>query len=188
MARSESRATLEKVVWDVRSGFDALTPGARAMLRRCATADDLRAEGVFWRLVDNAGVAEDERHTLAHVVACFDAQRSVAKKSREPFARWLRATLFYDVSDDDLPTRALRVRRLFASRDRDALIHELRRLLRHGFQQSQRNLDWGALGADIFYWSGRGSDRVRRRWAEGFFIRPDRNDQTEENGHAQDEA
>ena len=42
-----------------------------------------------------------------------------------------------------------------ASRDRDELVHQLRRLLRHGFQASRRGVDWGSLGADIVFWSDR---------------------------------
>ena len=157
-----NREDTAAVVRRLRGRYDALPPGGKATLRRCATASELGAEGMFWRLVDDAHVPDDERWRMAHVVACFDA----AGVGRERFARWLRGTAYGDVQKpDDLPARAVRVRRMLASRDRDELVHHLRRLLRHGFQKSRRGVDWGALGADILFWG----DGVRRSWAEEFF-------------------
>ncbi len=156
-----TREDLATIISKVRARYDALEPGAKATLRRCSTANELSAEGVFWRLVDDAGVPEGERWRMAHVVACFDA----AGAGGESFASWLRRTAYHDVKSADLPTRAVRVRRLLASRDRDELVHQLRKLLKHGFQASRRGVDWGSLGADIMFWG----DRVRRNWAQDFF-------------------
>lgn len=161
MTEHESLAAL---VAKVRGKYDALAPGAKATLRRCATADEVRIEGVYWRLIGDAGVPDGRRHAMASVVVCFDA----AGVGTQPFAPWLRATVYGDVSPSDLPARAVRFRRALTARDRDELTRELRRLLRHGFQASRRGVDWGSLGTDIVYWG----DAVRRRWAETFYTDP----------------
>lgn len=157
----------------VRKNYDALPPGAKALLRRCTTADELRAEGVYWRLVDDAGVPPDARPNMAHVVACFDT----AEAGGESFAGWLRRTAYHKVKPSDLPARSVRFRRLVAANYGDELVHHLRALLRQGFQKSKAGVDWGELGADIFFWG----DGVRRRWAEQFFTNAE--SQTEENRH-----
>lgn len=156
-----NREETETIGRSLRMRYDALPPGPKAMLRRCATADDVRAEGVYWRLVEEAGVPEQERRRMAHVVACFDA----AGSGSESFARWARATVYGDVKQQDLPARSLRMRRLLAARDRDELVHQLVKLLRHGFAKSRRGTDWGALGADVLFWG----DGVRQKWAQHFY-------------------
>lgn len=160
---SDARGELEERVRRLRSSYDALPPGGRATLRRCGTADELLLEGTFWRLVAEAAVPDNQRTRMAHVVACFDAAQQ--SDHAEPFGRWLRRTAFDRTTDADLPARAVRVRRLLAARDRDELVHQLRRLLRHGFQSAHRGVEWGALGTDILFWG----DGVRRRWAQDFF-------------------
>lgn len=157
------RDETEARVRALRERYDGLPAGARAALRRLGAADDLLLEGVFWRLVGEAKIPEADRARMAHVVACFDSANHVARA--EPFGRWLRRTVFDGVKDADLPTRAVRVRRLLAARDRNELVHQLRRLVRHGFQKTRRGVDWAALGADILWWG----DGVRRRWAQDFF-------------------
>jgi CRISPR type I-E-associated protein CasB/Cse2 len=171
---------VKRVARALRAGYDALSPGAKATLRRCTTADELRAEGVFWRLVEDAGVPEDARFrfNMAFLVHCFDLRW---KAGNALFARWLRSTAYGDVKPSELPARSLRFRRLLAADDRDELVHHLRALLQHGFQKSKTGIDWGELGADIAYWGGRGIDTVRRRWAEQFFTNAE--SQIEENRH-----
>jgi len=149
---------------DLRRHYDALSPGSRATLKRCSTANDVLLEGDFWRLIAESRVADDVRARVAHVVACFPAAKQ-ASTTAEPFGTWLRNAIYSDVSNADLLARSTRVRRLLVARDRDELVHGLRRLVRHGFQKSQHGLDWGQLGADIVYWG----DGVRRRWAQDFF-------------------
>ncbi len=150
----------------LRACYDQLPAGDRAVLRRAGNADDLREEGVFWRLVDDAGIPASERARAAWLVACFDAEDPKKRPNgREPFASWLRHSVYGRVGAGDLPARAVRFRRALAARDRDALVHELRRLLRHGYGQSARGVDWGALGSDLIHWG----DEVRRKWAEQFF-------------------
>jgi CRISPR type I-E-associated protein CasB/Cse2 len=156
-----NRSEFEAFARALRKRYDALGPGPTAQIKRCSTAAELCAEGVYWRLIDEAGVPEGERRRMAHVVACFAA----AGSGRESFARWVRSTVYGDVKPQELPARALRMRRLLAARDRDELVHQLSRLLRHGFAQSRRGVDWGPLGADVLFWG----DGVRQRWAQDFY-------------------
>lgn len=160
-----SRAEYKEATLRARDRYDALPPGARAKLKRCRTADDLLEEGVFWRLVDDMGIDNKLRQQFARVVLCFPYAE--ASHAGMPFPRWLRTTVYGEVKDSDLPTRASRFRRALAARDRDELAHELRRLLQHGFNATRRGVEWGELGADIIYWG----DAVRRRWAQQFFTR-----------------
>lgn len=159
----------------LRAGYDALPPGAKATLRRCATADELRTEGVFWRLVDDARVPQEARFNMAFLAGCFDT----AKAGHNSFARWVRRTAYDEVKPGDLPARSLRFRRLLAAGDRDELVHHLRALLKHGSQKSKDGVDWGELGSDIYFWG----DVVRRRWAEQFFTRAKTETNSEDTRH-----
>ncbi len=164
---------LKDIARTLRAHYDALPPGAKATLRRCTTADELRAEGVYWRLIDEAAVPASARSNMAHVVGCFDS----ADAGRQPFARWLRHAAYGEVKPNDLPARSLRFRRLLAASHGEEMAHHLRKLLRQGFQKSRTGVDWGELGADIFFFG----DSVRRRWAEQFFTKTTN---LEESNHA----
>lgn len=154
-------AEVKELAGALRARYDALPPGAKATLRRCGTANELRVEGVYWRLIDDAAVPSAARSNMAYVVGCFDT----AESGSESFARWLRRTAYGDVKSGDLPARSVRFRRLLAASHGDELVHHLRALLRQGFQKSSRGVNWSELGADIFFFG----DAVRRRWAEQFF-------------------
>jgi CRISPR type I-E-associated protein CasB/Cse2 len=153
------------LVEEVHRAYARLSPGYRAILRRAGTPDELRIEGVFWRLMEDVSVPAGDRWRMAEIVLCFDAERE-KPAVRLHFARWVRRIAFSKVTNEDLPARAVRFRRLLAARNRNELVHEMRRLLRQGYQQQHRlGVDWGLLGADVFFWN----EGVRRRWAEQFF-------------------
>ncbi len=148
----------EEHVRAARRAYDALAPGDRAVLRRCRDADEIVMEGAFWRVVRAA--PESARGRLAEVVACFPAAEQLKHPQRfSPGAHFYRALLGNkrDVTD----ARALRFRQLLQARDRDELVHRLRRLLVF----ADAPVDWGILGRDVFYWG----DGVRRQWAQDFY-------------------
>lgn len=142
----------------VRRAFDALGPGDRAVLRRCRDAGEVAMEGAFWRVVRAA--PEDARARLAVVVACFPAADQLRRVDGFSAGAYFRRALLgkkREITDSN----ALRFRQLVLVRDRDELVHRLRRVLVY----ADAPVDWGVLGRDIFYWG----DRVRRRWAQDFY-------------------
>lgn len=142
----------------VRRTYDALGPGEQAILRRCRTADEVLLEGAFWRVVRSA--TPEVRSRLAPVVACFPG----AKQLRAANGGFRTGTFLRRLVPAKSTLRAqdsLRFRQLVECRDRDELVHRLRRVLTH----LAAPVDWGVLGPDIYYWG----DGVRRRWTQDFY-------------------
>jgi CRISPR type I-E-associated protein CasB/Cse2 len=148
----------EEHIRAVRRAYDALSPGDRAVLKRCRDAGEIAMEGAFWRVVRAA--PEEARSRLAEVVVCFPAaeqsRRAAGFSPGIHFHRALRGNR-EKLTDGG----ALRFRQLLQARGRDELVHRLRRLLTF----ADAPVDWGVLGSDVFYWN----DRVRRRWAQDFY-------------------
>lgn len=178
MSEAPTRAIPEvEIVRRVRAIYDddaRFGRGHRATLRRARTSDELLAEGSYWLLLSLAKVPESFSHRLTHVVLCFPAAEMRAAGGFS-LGRFLKTSVYSDTTEADLPTRATRFRRLLAVRngDREGLVHQLRKLVQHGAQKSQRGVDWGILGADIL----RFGDTVRRRWAADFFAISARNEE-----------
>jgi CRISPR type I-E-associated protein CasB/Cse2 len=141
---------------------DKLSPGDRAILRRCRTASEVLLEGAFWRI--KQGIEADPNR-VAQVVVCFPAVKQQSSDNFR-FGSFLRGDK--EPKDGDI----LRFRQLLQVQDSDELTHRLRRLLTH----IDRAVDWGALGRDIFYFFS--SDRSKRAWAQDFYsqIKEETND------------
>jgi CRISPR type I-E-associated protein CasB/Cse2 len=134
---------------------DTLSDGDRARLRRAKSIDEVALEGAYWRIAE--GASEVHPRTLQGLVMLFGL---APQRSTVGFAlgRFLRERLVSGEEGKDL-----RFRRLIA-RDRDELVHRLRGVLRLACG-GDVPVDWGALGADLHFWS----DRVRREWAQSFY-------------------
>lgn len=148
----------EEHVRAVRRAYDGLSPGDRAVLKRCRDAGEISMEGAFWRVVRAA--PEPARVRLAEVVLCFSAAQQLRHTAGFNPGGYFRRALAgrkHDLTD----AGALRFRQLLQVRDREELAHRLRRLLVF----ADAPVDWGRLGRDVFYWG----DRVRRRWAQDFY-------------------
>jgi len=136
----------------VRKRYDALSPGDRAVLRRCKSSDEVMLEGAYWRVAGEA-----HRRALADVVLLFGEAPHRATKDFS-LGRHLRTHL-----SSAKEGHSVRVRRLVQC-ERDDLAHRLRGLLRLT-SAGHVAIDWGVLGADIFFFG----DAVRRRWTQDFF-------------------
>jgi CRISPR type I-E-associated protein CasB/Cse2 len=148
----------------VRSEYDqGLSPGDRAVLRRCREPGELLLEGAFWRVASRFG-DERARPRLAVVVFLF-AACDAARPDGKGFGRFLHRHLTRGKKLS--PGAKLRFRRLIAAPDVDALATRLRRLL----VSLQAPLDWGVLGYDLMQWqrSTVGAEEVPRRWAQDFY-------------------
>lgn len=148
----------------VRRAYEALGPGPIAILRRCATRDELHQEGWFWRLMSDVDAAD--RGWLAQLVACFPAAKH-REDDRFDLGAHVRSRIYAEVKIDDLPKRGVAFRRLLAARDRDDLTHQLRRVLLRASQphDGRGGVDWSVVGADLKFWG----DGIRRNWATGFY-------------------
>lgn len=148
----------EEHVRAARRAYDALAPGDRAVLKRCRDADEIAMEGAFWYVVRAA--PERARGRMAEVVVCFAAAEQLKRAERFSTGAHFRRALLgkkREITD----AGALRFRQLLLARDRDDLVHRLRRLLAF----ADAPVDWGILGKDVFYWG----DHVRRQWAQDFY-------------------
>jgi len=141
-----------------RKAYDALSPGEKAQLRRCRAANEVLLEGAFWRVV--SGLPAAIRPRMSHIVACFPTAGQRRRTDGFASGTFLRRAL-YAKKEPLKPSDTTRFRQLIEADDRDELVHRLRRAL----AQAQRPVDWGVLGADIYYWG----DGVRRRWAQDFY-------------------
>lgn len=139
-----------------------LSPGDRAVLRRCREPAEIMLEAAFWRLAANARDIAPSH--LAPVVLLF-AACDAARPDGRPFGRYLNRHLTRGKKVS--PGAALRVRRLLASPDIEVLTARLRRLL----ASIGAPIDWGVLGADLNQWqrSSRSADEVLRQWAQHFY-------------------
>jgi CRISPR type I-E-associated protein CasB/Cse2 len=149
---------------DVRNRYEKLGPGPCAVLRRCATREELHQEGWFWRLMSD--VDATDRGWLAQLVVCFPSAGH-REDDRFDLGAHVRRRIYGDVKLDDLVKRGIAFRRLLAARDREDLTHQIRRVLLRAAQPREPRgaVDWGVVGADLKFWS----DGVRRRWATGFY-------------------
>jgi CRISPR type I-E-associated protein CasB/Cse2 len=148
----------------VRSEYDqGLSPGDRAVLRRCREPTELLLEGAFWRLASRFG-DDRARPRLAVVVFLFSAC-DAARAEGKGFGRYLNRHLSRGKKLS--PGATLRFRRLVAAPDLDALATRLRRLL----VSLQAPLDWGVLGYDLMQWqrSTVSAEAVLRQWAQDFY-------------------
>lgn len=147
----------------VRREYDqGLSPGDRAVLRRCREPRELLLEGAFWRLAAKAReVAPTSLATVVFLFAAGDAARGEGRS----FGRFLNRHLARGKKPSVGAT--LRFRRLLAAPDADALATRLRRLL----TSLQAPLDWGVLGRDLDQWqrSRKGAEAVFRQWAQDFY-------------------
>lgn len=148
----------------VRRAYEGLGPGPRAILRRCATPGELRQKGVFWRLLHDTD--DGDRKWLAQLVACFPAAEHRENDGFDLGAH-VRSRIYHGVKLDALPKRDVAFRRLLDARDREDLVHQLRRVLLRASQphDGRAGVDWGVVGADLKYWG----DGIRRKWATGFY-------------------
>ncbi len=150
----------------VRHAYDRLGPGPKAILRRCQSANDVLAEGWFWRLLSMAEVERNDARWVARLVLCFP----VAEHKDAPqfdLGHHLRKRLYAKVGPNDLPARAIAFRRLLAARDPEDLTHQMRRVLQRAAQprDAGSKVDWAVLGASMMMFG----DGVRRRWASTFY-------------------
>lgn len=163
MTGDDARAVARRV----RVAYDGLGAGPCAVLRRCRTAAELHQEGWFWRVVGDGDVAREDAWWIAHLVACFPTAKHRDDERFELGAHLRRRIYGESVKLDDLPKRAIAFRRLLAARDRDDVVHQLRRLLLRASQPRDMlaGADWGFIGHDLRFFG----DAVRRRWAAGFY-------------------
>ncbi len=148
----------------LRDTYDRLDRGERATLRRCTTVDEMLLEGAFWRLRRLAGADDRDPEEAAQVVVLFPSCEARVGPGFT-LGRFLFASL--NAEQQRATKTPMRLRQLLACRDRDALVHRLRRLL----TAIGKPVDWGALYADLSWWRrGEASrDRVARRWVRDFF-------------------
>lgn len=143
---------------ELRRAYDALADAEKASLQRCPDAQAILMDRTFWKL---AGAAPDDvRLRLAHLVACFPAARQLADPAGFSAGAFLRRALHPGQHSVE-PAQASRYRQLVSARDVDELVHRLRRIL----SEAKAEVDWGALGRDMFNWS----DKVRKAWDRDFF-------------------
>ncbi len=137
--------------------FKQLDPGGRALLRRQRSGNEAMTDGIAWRVLPTQGsLSWNDKKRLADIAVLLPyAEHRVHEEGGFNFGRLLRGS---KVSDPDFSE--IRYRRLINC-DRDRLVHQMRQVLRW----RGRQVDWIALGTDIFYWG----DNVRQRWNEGYF-------------------
>lgn len=158
----------------LRAAWDALSPGDKAILRRCATASELQLEGAYWRLV--RAVPRNLQARAALTVLCFP---SCAARTDTGFrlGGFLRDALLKDARGG-ADKNPLRFRQLIGCRTPEELGHRLRRLLKH----IDSPVDWGVVFRDLTAWAGADDarERVSRRWARDFYTddADDRDDAT----------
>jgi CRISPR type I-E-associated protein CasB/Cse2 len=144
----------------VRRNYDKLSRGARARLRRCSSAEELRLLGAFYQVAD--GLQREQPH-LHHVVYLFAFAEQLPKlPAHWSFGVFLRRRIA------DSPTGRHRFERLLAANSRRELDRHCRELLRQCCATSGARVEWGALGQDVLWYFAQ-SDRVRVKWAQGFF-------------------
>jgi CRISPR type I-E-associated protein CasB/Cse2 len=146
---------------ELRRSYDALGAAEKASLQRCPDAQAILMDRTFWKL---AGTTPDEvRLRLAHLVACYPTAKQLADPTGFTCGRFLRQAL-HPGRERVETQEAARYRQLVSARDVDELVYRLRRIL----TEAKAEVDWGALGRDMFNWS----DKVRKSWDRDFYGEP----------------
>ena len=147
--------TVEQVARQLRTNYDRLSNGDKAVLRRCQSVDDVLLEGAFWR--STAGISPGSvapLRWLAQLVLLFGtAEQLRTRQSPFRFGRFLARH----------GIKEIRIRQLIHCRDPDELTARTGRLLRH----VEAPVEWGVLGRDLRYFFS--SDQARQRWTQDYF-------------------
>lgn len=132
--------------------------GVRAELRRCRTSDEVLLCAGFYQardLMKRDGVElnDDKLATVVGLIVWIEQDN---KESR--FGRLLRGSGDARFSD-------LRFRRLIEARDHA----ELYRRLRPAIDLLGRSVNVEQFAQDVYFWSPKTENPVRRRWAEDYY-------------------
>jgi len=131
---------------DIYLRYQKLGPGPRAELRRVAEPADLAIRPAFYRLFP--GQRPDERYLRVAFCLPWVKHRDEGPSLGVAFARPKPGSRVQSVHE----------RRLFqvVRADSPTDLVQLRRLL----QQVEPTVDWGHLGALLFYWNTRNKRRI----------------------------
>ncbi len=161
------RAALDTSGSDKEEGAALADRGDRAILRRCRDLDAVMLTPVFYGVRDAVRRQEgdlldtweaDER--LAAVVGLLAWVES--DNAARPFCRQLGRKR---ADSEDALISGLRFRRLLEARDRRDLFVQMRGAL----DLLHREVNVRDFATDLFYWSPDTTNRVRRKWAEGYY-------------------